>query len=77
MKASYSLIEKDSAIVEDENFVKPSLIDKQATYPICRFLRNSKDEADYLINEIRNKLLLKYSPKDIVVIAKKRISSAT
>ena len=34
--AAYSLIEDDKNILEDDNFVKPSLIDKQGVYPVYR-----------------------------------------
>ena len=33
-EAAYSLIREDSDIVNDDNFVKPSLIDKQGIYPV-------------------------------------------
>ena len=38
--AAYSLIEDDKNILEDDNFVKPSLIDKQGVYPVYRGFKN-------------------------------------
>ncbi|MBV7273768.1 repressor LexA [Clostridiaceae bacterium UIB06] len=70
-QAAYSLIEKDSNVVEDDNFVKPSLIDKQGTYPIYRRLLNEEEQAAYVANQIRI-LSKNYKYKDIVVVAKNK-----
>lgn len=71
-EAAYSLIENDTNITEDDNYVKPSLIDKQGHYPVCRCFNNFGKEASFIINEIKNKLLNKFELKDIVIIAKKK-----
>lgn len=71
-EAAYSLIEHDNNIVGDENFVKPSLIDHQGAYPIYRWFKSNEDEAGFIVSEIKNNLLNKFSKKDIVVIAKKK-----
>ncbi|WP_411680046.1 S24 family peptidase [Clostridium thailandense] len=72
-QAAYSLIEKDSNIVEDDNFVKPSLIDKQGDYPIYRRLLNEEEQAAYVANQIRI-LSKNYKYKDIVIVAKNKNS---
>jgi SOS regulatory protein LexA len=70
-QAAYSLIEKDINIVEDDNFVKPSLIDKQGFYPVYRRFINEEEQASYVTNQIRS-LSKDYKYKDIVVVAKNK-----
>lgn len=70
-QAAYSLIEKDSNIVEDDNFVKPSLIDKQGSYPVYRSFINEEEQASYVANQIKT-LAKDYKYKDIVVVAKNK-----
>ena len=43
-EAGYSLIQGDGEIMGDDNFVKPSLIDKQGTYPVFRRFFTLEDE---------------------------------
>lgn len=71
-QAAYSLIQNDINIVEDDNFVKPSLIDKQGVYPVYRDCKNKASEADYIVNLINNDLKNKYRYKDIAIISKIR-----
>jgi SOS-response transcriptional repressor LexA len=71
-QAAYSLIENDLDIVEDENYVKPSLIDRQGSYPVCKCFRNGQDEAKYIVAEIKDHLLSKYRWQDIVIISKNK-----
>lgn len=70
-QAAYSLIEKDTNVVEDDNFVKPSLIDKQGFYPVYRRFINEEEQASYVVNQIRT-LSKNYKYKDIVVVAKNK-----
>ena len=69
-QAAYSLIQSDINIVEDDNFVKPSLIDKQGVYPVYRDCKNKASEAEYIVNLINNDLKKKYTYKDIAIISK-------
>lgn len=69
-QAAYSLIENDSNIVEDDNFVKPSLIDKQGVYPVYRGCKNRGLEAEYIVDIIKNNLKDNYSFKDIAIVSK-------
>lgn len=71
-QAAYSLIEKDKNIIDDENFVKPSLIDRQGSYPVYRWFRQPQDELMSVTEEIKNTLIKQYDYKDIVVVAKNR-----
>ena len=68
--AAYSLIEDDKNILEDDNFVKPSLIDKQGVYPVYRGFKNKVSEAEYIAETIENELKYKYDYKDIAIISK-------
>jgi SOS regulatory protein LexA len=52
-QAAYSLIENIPEIVDDENFVRPALIDKQGTYPVYKAFRSELEQANYLAAEIR------------------------
>ena len=68
--AAYSLIEDDKNILEDDNFVKPSLIDKQGVYKVYRGFKNKVSEAEYIAETIENELKNKYDYKDIAIISK-------
>lgn len=49
---AYSLLVKDQNITEDENFVKPSLLEKRGEYPVYRHSMNQTQEIDYFIRKI-------------------------
>ena len=68
-EAAYSLLEKDLLIIEDENFVKPSLLDKQGVYPVFKIFENKALEANYVSNLISN-ISKEYNYGDIAVIAR-------
>ena len=68
-QAAYSLIEDCPEIVEDENFVKPSLIDKQGQYPVFKRLPGEKPQAEFICHEIK-KISETCPPKDIAIIAR-------
>lgn len=71
-QAAYSLIQNDIEIIDDDNFVKPSLIDKQGSYPVARIFRSKKEEAEYISSLINNNLNKDYSLRDIAIIARKK-----
>lgn len=68
-EAAYSLLENDTVITEDENFVKPSLLDKQGVYPVFRAFENKHKEALYVIN-LLFELSRDYKYGDIAVIGR-------
>lgn len=72
-QAAYSLIENDENIVDDDNFVKPSLIDKQGKYPSYKFFKDDLQELQYIANEIKENLSKKYDYRDIAVVARTKI----
>ncbi len=49
-QAAYSLIENDTNVTSDDNFVKPSLIDKQGKYPCYKHYRTNQEEANQITN---------------------------
>lgn len=68
--AAYSLIADDKNIIEEDNFVKPSLIDKQGVYPVYRGFKNKILEAEYITGIIKDELKDRYSYKDIAIISR-------
>lgn len=68
-EAAYSLLEKDAQIVEDENFVKPSLLDKQGLYPVFRVFENKKQEGNYVV-KLLAELNSSYNYGDIAIVAR-------
>lgn len=68
--AAYSLIADDKNIIEEDNFVKPSLIDKQGLYPVYRGFKNKILEAEYVTGIIKDELKDRYSYKDIAIISR-------
>lgn len=69
-ECAYSLIQKDENIVSDDNFVKPSLIDKQGVYPILRAFTYGQDESNYVISLLKENLLKQYDNRDIAIITR-------
>ncbi|MCX7884182.1 MAG: type I restriction enzyme HsdR N-terminal domain-containing protein [Caloramator sp.] len=69
-KCAYSLIEKDTNIIEDENFVKPSLIDRQGALPVFKIFDSIQEEAKFIANEIKNNLSKDYNLRDIAIVCK-------
>lgn len=68
-EAAYSLLEKDILIIDDENYVKPSLLDKQGDYPVFKIFDSKKLEASYVTNLIM-KLSKDYKYGDIAIISR-------
>ena len=71
-QAAYSLLEKSHDIVDDENYVKPYLIDKQGDYPVYRHFSTESQEMDYLTKLIKNELS-DYKMNEIVIVGRSRI----
>lgn len=71
-QAAYSLIEKDKNIVEDDNFIKPSLVDKYGVYPVYRNFSNKDNEAKFIIDNIKKQVKNNYKYKDIAIVAKRK-----
>ncbi|MEN8906953.1 MAG: S24 family peptidase, partial [Clostridiales bacterium] len=69
-EAAYSLLENDLSIVEDENYVKPSLIDKSGVYPVFKKFSSEIKQAEFIRDEIKYRLLKNYNENDIAIISK-------
>jgi SOS regulatory protein LexA len=70
-QAAYSLIRDCPEIIEDENYVEPSLLDKQGDYPVCKVFNDDPAQAAYLCREIKALQAFR-APGDIAVIARFR-----
>lgn len=68
-QCAYSLLAHDLKIIDDENFVKPSLIERHGDYPIYRHFNDSKEQNTYVIRLIKA-LRKSYELKDIAVVCK-------
>ena len=68
-QCAYSLLAKDPDIVEDENFVKPSLFERHGDYPVYRHFETCKEQTNYVIRLIKS-LRQTYSLKDIAIVSK-------
>lgn len=70
-KAAYQLIENDTKINANIDFVKPSLIDRHGHPPIYRFFTTSQEQLAFLVNEIRT-LANDYRLGEICLVAKEK-----
>lgn len=68
--AAYSLIADDKNIIDEDNFVKPSLIDKQGVYPVYKGFKNKRLEAEFITGIIKDELKDMYSYKEIAIISR-------
>lgn len=69
-QAAFSLIENDKEVMEDDNFVKPNLIDRQGYYPVYKNFKDKNEECQYIADLINKDLYKQYDLKDIVIIAR-------
>lgn len=69
--AAYGLIEHDTNINGNVDFVKPSLIDRHGHAPIYQFFQTSAKQLEFLVNEITI-LLNDYMPREICIVAKEK-----
>ena len=56
-EVAYSLNQGDGEIMGDDNFVKPSFIDKQGTYPVFRFITLEDESEPMMVNQERFRVL--------------------
>lgn len=69
-EAAYSLIKYDIDIVEDDNYVKPALIDRQGSYPVLKGFTSLREELTYIKKLIESNLSKKYKLNDIAIVAR-------
>lgn len=70
-KVAYQLIENDTSINANVDFVKPSLIDRHGHPPIYRFFTTNQDQINFLLKEIQT-LKNDYRYSEICVVAKEK-----
>lgn len=69
-ECAYSLLTKDMNIVMDDQFIKPSLMEKRGEYPVYRHFEDSREQNRYLIKLIKALIKQGYHLKDIAVVSK-------
>ncbi|NFR88093.1 MULTISPECIES: 3'-5' exonuclease [unclassified Clostridium] len=69
-EAAFSLIDIHKDLLQNDNLVKPNLIDKQGDYPTYENFENKFEECIYIVNLINETLKEGYKLKDIVIIAR-------
>ena len=70
-QAAYGLIRECPEIIEDENSVEPSLLDKQGDYPVYKLSSGEPAQARYLCREIKA-LQASLAPSNMAIIARFR-----
>jgi len=68
-EAAYSLLEKDELTIKDENFVKPSLLEKSGEYPTYRYFNDFTAQYTY-VAQLINRLRKTTSLKDITIVSR-------
>lgn len=66
-QAAYSLMQHDSSLSANDNFVKPTAIERHGNKPILRGFSSLADEASYITSQIKQ-LCSSYSLKDFVIL---------
>jgi len=69
-RSAYKLIENDAQITGDENYVSPVAIDKQGCEPVRRSFESEREEAEYIINTIKELVTEGYTYNEIAVVAR-------
>ncbi len=69
-KSAYSLLSKEIDIVEDDNFVRPSLLDRHGDFPIYRNFSNAQMQNMYVVKQIKQLTKEGYKLSDIAVVSK-------
>ena len=69
-ECAYSLLVKEEALVSDQDFVRPSLIERHGEYPVYRRFSDSEEQNSYIVRLIRALLKQGYLLSDIAVVSK-------
>ena len=69
-ECAYSLLSKDMNIVMDDNFVKPSLLEKHGEYPVYRHFEDSKEQNEYLVKLVKALSKQGYDLRDVAIVSK-------
>lgn len=66
-QAAYSLMQHDSSLSANDNFVKPTAIERHGNKPILKGFSSLAEEASYITSQIKQ-LCSSYSLKDFVIL---------
>lgn len=69
-ECAYSLLAKASELVSDQDFVRPSLLERHGEYPVYRHFENSQEQNAYIVRLIRALLKQGCQLSDIAVVSK-------
>lgn len=72
-EAAYSLVENDESIINNVDFIKPALLERNGQPPIYRYFKKQEDEFEFILAEIKC-LLSEYELSDICVVAREKRS---
>lgn len=67
-KAAYSLMQHDDSLMSNDNFVKPTAIERHGNKPVLKGFSQQTEEAQYIVSQIKN-LSSDYALKDIVILS--------
>ena len=66
-KAAYSLMQHDTNLNSNDNFVSPTAIERHGLKPVLKGFSSTTEEAEYIANKIKQ-LSSDYSLKDMVIL---------
>ena len=69
-QCAYSLLSKEPLLVQGEEYVKPTLMERHGEYPVYRHFQNSEEQNLYIIRLIKALLKQGYQLCEIAVVAK-------
>lgn len=69
-ECAYSLLAKASELVSDQDFVRPSLLERHGEYPVYRHFEKSQEQNAYIVRLIRALLKQGCQLSDIAVVSK-------
>lgn len=67
-KAAYSLMQHDDSLSSNDNFVKPTAIERHGNKPVLKGFSGQTEEAQYIVSQIKH-LSSDYALKDIVILS--------
>lgn len=69
-ECAYSLLLNEESFVSDEDFVKPTLLERHGEYPVYRHFDSSKEQNLYIVRQIKVLLRDGYTLGDIAIVSK-------
>ena len=69
-QCAYSLLAKEPLVVQGEEYVKPTLMERHGEYPVYRHFQNSEEQNQYIIRLVKALLKQGYQLSEIAIVAK-------